>query len=150
VRKGAAKPDISSPDTFKRALLAASSITYLNPAQKGDSGYYFSKVLDRLGIADAIKPKTVIPKTTAAVGALVTSGEAQIAVLAIQHINFISPSGLELVGPLPSELQETMVFSAGILAAAGDRDASNALLAFLRGPEAGFVVRAKGMEPGNP
>lgn len=146
VRKGAAKPDVSSPEAFKRALLAAASITYLNPAQEGESGYLFAKVLDRLNIANEMKSKTVIPKTTAAVGGLVASGEAEMAVLALQHIQFISATGIELVGPMPSELQETMVFSAAIMKAATDARASSALLIFLRSPEAATVMRAKGMD----
>jgi molybdate transport system substrate-binding protein len=146
VKKGAAKPDISSPDALKRALLAARSITYLDPTQEGDSGYHFAKVLERFGIAEEVRRKAVIPKTTAAVGSLVATGEAEIAILAIQHIAFISNVGLELVGPLPSEVQETMVFSAAILSAAVDRDAANALIAFLCSSEARAVMRAKGME----
>ena len=147
VRKGAPKPDISSPESFKSALLGAKSITYLNPAQDGESGFLFARVLDRLGIATEMKSKTVIPKTTGAVGGLVVNGDAEIAVLAVQHIQFISGAGIELVGRLPSNLQETMVFSAAILTSAKNTEASRVLLNFLRTLEATTVMKEKGMDP---
>lgn len=147
VRKGAPKPDISSPEAFKNVLLGAKSITYLNPAQDGESGFLFTRVLDRLGIASEMKSKTVIPKTTGAVAAVVVNGDAEIAVLALQHIQFISGAGIELVGPLPSDVQERMVFSAAIMTGARNTEASNALLNFLRTPEAATVMKAKGMDP---
>ena len=147
VRKGAPKPDISSPEAFKSMLLAAKSITYLNPAQDGESGFLFARVLDRLGIATEMKSKTVIPKTTGAVGGVVVNGDAEIAVLAVQHIQFISGVGIELVGPLPKDLQETMVFSGAIMIGARNTEASKALLDYLRTPEATTVMKAKGMDP---
>lgn len=147
VRKGAPKPDISSPEAFKRMLLAAKSITYLNPAQDGESGFLFTKVLDRLGIANEMKSKTVLPKTTGAVAGVVVNGEAEIAVLAVQHIQHISVAGLELVGPLPGDLQETMVFSAAVMTGAKNAEAAKALVDFLRTPEATMVIKAKGMDP---
>lgn len=147
VRKGAPKPDISSPEAFKNMLLAAKSITYLNPAQDGESGFLFARVLDRLRIATEMKSKTVIPETTGAVAGVVVNGDAEIAVLAVQHIQFISGAGIELVGPLPSDLQETMVFSAAIMTGARNTEASKMLLNFLRTPEAITVMKAKGMDP---
>ncbi len=147
VRKGAPKPDISSPEAFKNVLLGAKSITYLNPAQDGESGFLFTRVLDRLGIVTEIKSKTVIPRTTGAVAGVVVNGDAEIAVLALQHIQFISGAGIELVGPLPSALQETMVFSAAIMTGARNTEASSVLLNFLRTPEATTVMKAKGMDP---
>ena len=85
VRKGAPKPDISSPEALKRTLLAAKSISYVDPASGGASGIHFAKVLDRLGIANEMKSKTVFPnpKTPAEVGVLVANGEAEIGV----HVN---------------------------------------------------------------
>ena len=146
VRKGAAKPDISSSDAFKRTLLAAKSITYLNPAQAGDSGFHFVKVLDRLGITNEMKAKTVLPKATGAVSALIVDGEVEIAVLAVQHILFISVAGIEFLGPLPPELQETMVFSAAIMTGAKSVEASKALMEYLRTREATMVITSKGMD----
>jgi molybdate transport system substrate-binding protein len=113
IRKGAAKPDISSPEALKRTLLAAKSITYLNPADGGASGIHFAKVLDRLGIVNEIRPKTVFAPKAAAVGALVANGEAEIGV--IQYQLLFSVPGIEIIGPLPGDLQDTTVFSGAIM-----------------------------------
>ena len=150
VRKGAPKPDISSPDALKRTLLAAESISYVDPASGGASGIHFTKVLDRLGIANEMKSKTVFPnpKTPAEVGVLVANGEAEIGVHII--VELISVAGIDLVGPLPGDLQNTIVFSAAIMSGAKDATAAKALVNFLRTPEAVAVIKAKGMEPANP
>jgi molybdate transport system substrate-binding protein len=148
VRKGAPKPDISSPETLKRALLAAKSITYLNPADGGASGIHFAKVLDRLGIADEMKSKTVFAPKAGAVGVMVANGEAELGVLQFQLL-FTVP-GIEIVGPLPGDLQDSTVFSAAIMDGAKEAEASKALVNFLRTPEAAAVIKAKGMEPVTP
>lgn len=145
IRKGARSPDISSPEALKRALLAAKSITYLNPADGGASGIHFAKVLDRLGIASEVRSKTVLAPKTSAVGALVASGAAEIGF--IQHQLLLSIPDIEIIGPLPGELQETTIFSGAIMAGVTDREASQALIIFLRSPEAALVIKAKGMEP---
>jgi molybdate transport system substrate-binding protein len=150
IRKGAPKPDISSPDALKRTLLAAKSISYVDPASGGASGIHFIKVLDRLGIANEMKSKTVFPnpKAPAEVGVLVANGEAEIGVHII--VELISVAGIDLVGPLPGDLQNTIVFSAAIMSGAKDATAAKALVNFLRTPEAVAVIKAKGMEPANP
>ena len=150
IRKGAPKPDISSPDALKRTLLAAKSISYVDPASGGASGIHFATVLDRLGIANEMKAKTVFPnaKTPAEVGVLVANGEAEIGVHII--VELISVAGIEIVGPLPGDLQNTIVFAAAVMASAKDADAAKALVNFLRAPEAVAVIKAKGMEPANP
>jgi molybdate transport system substrate-binding protein len=150
VRKGAPKPDISSPDALKRTLLAATSIAYGDPASGGASGIHFAKALDRLGIAHEMQAKTVFPnpKTPAAVGVLVANGEAEIGVHIIQEV--MSVAGIDVVGPLPGDLQNTIVFAAAIMASAKDAEASKALVNFLRTPEAAAVIKAKGMEPATP
>lgn len=148
VRKGTPKPDISSADALKRALLAAKSIAYLNPADGGASGIHFAKVLDRLGIANEMKSKTIFALKTSAVGAAVSNGEAEIGVLQFQLL--FSVPGIEIVGPLPGDLQESTVFSAAIVGGARELDASKALIKFLRSPEAAAVIKAKGMEPASP
>ena len=147
IRKGAPKPDISSPDALKRTLLAAKSISYVDPASGGASGIHFIKVLDRLGIANEMKSKTVFPnpKAPAEVGVLVAKGEAEIGVHII--VELISVAGIDLVGPLPGDLQNTIVFSAAIMSGAKDATAAKALVNFLRTPEAVAVINAKGMEP---
>ncbi len=146
VRKGAPKPDISTPEALKRALLAAKSITYLDPAAGGTSGVHFAGVLDRLGIAAEMKPKTVLHPNARAAGVLVANGEAEIGINLIQEL--IPLPGIELIGPLPGDLQNTIVFAAAAMTGAVDAAAVKALIDFLRTPEAAVVIKAKGMEPG--
>jgi molybdate transport system substrate-binding protein len=150
IRKGAPKPDISSPDALKRTLLAAKSISYVDPASGGASGIHFVKVLDRLGIADEMKSKTAFPnpKSPAEVGVLVANGEAEIGVHII--VELIPVAGIDIVGPLPGDLQNTIVFDAAVMASAKDAEAANALLHFLRTPDAVTVIKAKGMDPATP
>ena len=145
IRKGAQRIDISSPEALKRTLLASKSVTYLNPADGGASGIHFTRVLDRLGIANEMKPKTVFAPKAGAVGAMVANGEAEIGV--IQYQLLYSVPGIEIVGPLPGDLQETTVFSAAVMDGARSREASRALIIFFRSPEATAVIKGKGMEP---
>jgi molybdate transport system substrate-binding protein len=147
VRKGTPKPDISSSEALKRALLTAKSIAYPNPELGGPTGIHFDKMLDRLGIGNEMKPKTVFPKTPggAEVGGLVARGEAEIGVHQVQEL--MPVAGIEMVGLLPADLQNTYVFSAAVMAGAKDIGASKALIDFLRTPEAAVVIKAKGMEP---
>jgi molybdate transport system substrate-binding protein len=148
VRKGAPKPDISSPEALKRTLLAAKSITYSDPAQGGASGVHFAKVLNRLGITSEMQPKTVFLPKAGLVGVLVANGEAEIAVQPFPEL--VPVAGIEIVGPLPGDLQDTTVVSAAIMAGARDAEAAKALVNFLRTPEAAAVIKAKGMEPATP
>jgi molybdate transport system substrate-binding protein len=148
IRKGTPKPDISSPEALKRTLLTAKSITYLNPADGAASGIHFAKVLDRLGIASEMKSKTIFSPSTGAVGVLVANGEAEIGVLQYQLL--FSVPGIEIIGPLPGDLQDSTVFSAAIMSSAREAEASKAFITFLRTPEAVAVIKAKGMEPSIP
>src|SRR5215475_42349 len=150
VRNGAPKPDISSHEALKRTLLAAKSIAYSNPAGGASSGIHLAKVLDRLGIASEMKSKTVFPdpKSPAEVGVVVANGDAEIGVHIVQEL--MPVSGIEIVGPLPGDLQDTIVFSAAILTGAKDIAAAKALVDFLRTPESAKVIKAKGMEPATP
>ena len=148
IRKGAPKPDISSPDAFRRTVLAAKSITYLNPADGGASGIHFAKVLEQLGIANEMKPKTILAAKIDAVGAMLASGEAEIGVLQYQLL-FEVP-GIEIVGPLPGVLQNSTIFSAAVLNDAKETEASKALITFMRSPQAQALIKAKGMEPAKP
>jgi len=141
VRAGTAKPDIGSVDSFKRTLLNAKSVTY---AGEGATGIYFTKLLDRLGIAAEMKPKLKPMQSPAPLQA-VAKGEAELVVGAISPI--LATSGVELAGPLPGELQTYIRFAAGVGTAAKDVDAARALVKFLTSPEAAQVITAKGMEP---
>ena len=147
VRNGAPKPDISSPEAFKRTLLAAKSIAYSNPAGGASSGIHFATVLDRLGIANEMKSKTIFPKS-GRVGVLVANGEAELAVAQIQELMLVA--GIEIIDPLPGDLQDTIIFSAAIMASSRDTEASRSLVNFLRTPQATAVINAKGMEPATP
>src|SRR4051812_20630156 len=126
VRVGARKPDIGSAEAFKQTLLAARAISY---SKTGISGVYFPTVLDRLGMTDAVKAKTVIPTPGVPVGEIVARGEADIGV---QQISELLPvPGIEVVGPLPASLQKLTVFSAGIFATAKEADIAKRLVAAL-------------------
>jgi molybdate transport system substrate-binding protein len=146
VRKGAAKPDISSPEAFKRALLATKSITHGNPAYGGLSGIHVVKVLDRLGISEQMKPRTVLLNKSGLAAVFVANGEAEIVIQPIQELVVVP--GIDIVGPLPYELQDTVAYPAAIMANAKDAEASKALVNFLRTPEAAVLIKAMGMEPG--
>lgn len=148
VRKGSAKPDISSPEALKRTLLAARSITYLDPKAGGASGIHFAKVLDRLGIAEEMKGKTIFAPNADEVGVMVAKGDAEIGVLQFQLL--FSAPGVEIVGPLPGDLQNSTVFAAAIMGGVKNAEAPRALMTYLRTPEAAATVTAKGMEPASP
>jgi molybdate transport system substrate-binding protein len=140
VRAGAPKPDISSVDAFRRAVLQAGSVTYSD----GPSGLYIAGLMDRLGLASAIKTKTRL--TTGPVAELLARGEAE---LGLQQIVAILPvKGADLVGPLPGELQNVIVYAAGISAATQQSAAAADLIRFLATPEVVRIIRTKGLEPG--
>src|ERR1700676_767472 len=141
VKSGAPKPDISSSDAVKRALLAAKSIAYSDSA----SGVYVStEMFEKLGIAEAMKDKAKkIPATP--VGEIVARGEAE---LGFQQISELKPvQGIDIVGPLPNELQKVTVFSAGIATVSKEPEAARALIKFLSSPAARDTSIKSGMEP---
>jgi molybdate transport system substrate-binding protein len=144
VKAGAPKPDIATVDDFKRALLAAKSVAYIDPAAGGSSGIYVAKLLQQLGIADAVNAKAKLIQG-GAVATHIADGEAE---LGLHQISEILPiKGVSLVGPLPAEIQNYTVYAGGIGAGAHDPAAARALLARLTGPDAAAVLKAKGMEP---
>jgi molybdate transport system substrate-binding protein len=151
VRRGAARPDISSVVSFKRALLAAKSIAYADPASGSPSGNHLMKILDRLGIASEVARRARVIGAGAGgsvvvVCEAVANGDAEIG---IQQIAEILPvEGVELAGPLPSELQQLTAFSAAVAASARHPDAARRFVAFITSPSVAGVIRAKGMEPG--
>jgi len=137
VRAGAPKPDIGSVEAFKAALLKAKSITYL-PVPG------VPQLIDRLGLEDAIAPKVTIPDTDTS-SELVARGQIELGVLAVTQM-FTTP-GVELVGPLPPEIQFYTSFGGAVSATSKAPDAARNLLNFLRGPTAIPVIKAQGMEP---
>jgi molybdate transport system substrate-binding protein len=144
VKEGTPKPDISSVDAFKKALLAAKSVAYIDPAAGGSSGIYVAGLLDRLGVAAEVKPKAkLIPG--GAVAEHIARGEAE---LGIHQISEILPvKGVTLVGPLPADIQNYTVYAAGLGAHGKESEAAKALLKTLSGPAAADVLKSKGMEP---
>jgi len=144
-RAGAAKPDIGTIDAFKRTLLSAKSIVYADPAKGGVSGIVFARALERLGIADEMKAKTIlVPGAQAA--EVVAKGEAELGVA--QGSEIVPVAGAQLVGPLPGELASTTVFAAGVGAESKSPAAAKVLIEFLTGPQAAATFKAKGFEPG--
>jgi molybdate transport system substrate-binding protein len=144
VKAGAPLPDIGSVDAFKRTLLAAKSVAYIDPAAGGSSGIYVGKLLERLGIAKEVNAKAKLIHG-GAVADHIAASEAEIGVHQISEI--LAVKGAVLVGPLPAEIQNFTVYSAGVGTAAEDADAASALVRFLAGPHAGPIIKAKGMEP---
>jgi len=144
IRAGAPKPDISTVDALKQTLLAAKSIVYADPAKGGASGVYFARVVDKLGLAEQLKPKTIlVPGAQAA--ELVAKGEAEIGVAQTSEI--VPVAGAEVLGPLPGDLNSVTLFTAAIGAGTKVPDAAKALIAFLTGPVAKPVFAAKGFQP---
>jgi molybdate transport system substrate-binding protein len=141
VRAGLLKPDISSADALRRALLAANTIGY----STGPSGDYVVAMFETLGIADAIKPKLRQAPTTMLVADIIASGEAEIG---FHQENELSQApGVDYVGPLPPELQERTWRSGGIMTGAQSQQAGRQLLEFLSSPAAAPVIRKHGLEP---
>jgi len=142
VRAGALKPDISSSEALKQAVLAAKSIGY----STGPSGLHVISVFERMGVADQIKSKLKQVPSGIRIGAFLTSGEAEIGFQQISEL--IHAPGVDYVGPLPADLQKTTVYSAGIHAKATLPEAGRELVKVLTGPLAAPVIKKQGMEPG--
>ena len=142
VRADAAKPDISSADGLKHALLAARSIAVTDPASGGVAGVYIADVFRRLGIAEQLQPKLKLTRGQRN-AEFVASGETEMAIQLSSEIRVVP--GIEFI-PLPAEFQRIFVFSAALGSNAGEVDASRALLQLLSGPEAIAVMQAKGMD----
>ena len=143
VGAGAPKSGIGSVEAFKRALLNAKSVAH---SAEGPSGVYFRSLLDRLGIAEEMKPK-LKPLSGDALAKAVPSSQAE---LIVSSMPDILAEGIVLVGPLPAELQSYIRFAAGVGANAKEAKAAEVLIKFLTAPAAIPVINAKGMEPGSP
>jgi molybdate transport system substrate-binding protein len=141
VKAGSPKPDISTADAVKRALLAAKTVAYSDSA----SGVYIStEMFGNLGIADEMKDKArKIPATP--VAEIVARGEAE---LGFQQISELKPiPGIDIVGPLPENLQKVTVFSAGIASVSKEPEAAKALIKFLGSAAARETIINSGLEP---
>jgi molybdate transport system substrate-binding protein len=140
VARGAPKPDIGTPETFQQAMLNAKSIAH---SKTGASGLYFASLIERLGLADALRPK--IKVEDGIVGKFAARGEVEIAVQQISEL--MQAEGVDIVGPLPDALQSITIFSAGVFAGSVQSAAAKAFVAHLASPAVAPVIRQKGMEP---
>jgi molybdate transport system substrate-binding protein len=141
VRAGAARPDIGTTEALRRTLLAAPSVATI-PASA--AGAQLLRLFDRLGIADAMKAKTKAQPAPPDVVKALVSGEAELAVFLT---NTLLAPGVDLVGPLPAEVQQEVFYRAALAADAAEPDAARAFIAFLATPAATAVIAAKGMVP---
>jgi len=142
VRAGLPKPDISSGEAVKNAVLAAKSVAY----SSGPSGFYLADLFKKMGIAGQIKDKLKQTPSGVQVGEVVARGEADLGFQQVSELLHLK--GIHYLGPLPADIQHTTVFSAGLHTAAPAPDAAKALMKFLTAPEAAPVIRRSGMEPG--
>lgn len=146
VREGAPKPDVSTVDAFKDALLKAKTVAYIDPASGGSSGIYLDKLFERLGVADQVRPKAKLKKG-GYVADLLLNGEAE---LGLHQISEIVPvKGVVLVAPLPKEIQNYTTYSAGLSAASDKKDIAQALMKAFTSEAAAAALKEKGMEPAN-
>jgi molybdate transport system substrate-binding protein len=142
IRAGAPKIDISSAEGIKKALLAAKTIAY----SAGPSGVHIAALIQKWGLTDQLKSKIVPPRPNVPIGVVVAGGDADIG---FQQVSELLPvKGIDYLGPLPPDIQEVTVFSAGVHKGAGAADAGRALLKYLTAPEAAPVIKKTGMEPG--
>jgi molybdate transport system substrate-binding protein len=142
VRAGARKPDISTAEAFKRTLLEARSIASI-PATA--TGAYLATVYERLGIAEEVKARMKAQLEPLQIPVAIDKGEAELAVFIL---NILTDPRLDVVGPLPADLQREIVYKAGIAASAGDATAAKAFITYLMSPDGAAVIKAKGMTPG--
>ena len=145
VKTGTPKPDVSTPDAFKKSLLSAKVVSYSNPASGGASGVYIAKQIDKMGIADQLKDKTKFPPSGGFSGTLLVSGDADIAIQSKPEL--LSIPGVEVVGPLPGDMAFTVVYAAGVQSGAAQADVAKAFVNFLKSSEAQAVFKAKGYDP---
>jgi molybdate transport system substrate-binding protein len=148
VRAGASSPDLSTPDTFKAALLKARSVSYVNPASGGTSGTYFEGLLQRMGIAEAMKAKIVYRTQGSEVADAVAKGEAE---LGISFTSELQPNkGVKVAGTLPAAIQLPTIYAAAIPTSAASGDAARAFLRTIAGPEGRAAFTKAGLEPLGP
>jgi molybdate transport system substrate-binding protein len=144
IKSGGSAPDISSVAAFRAAMLRARKVAYINPASGGSSGIYVARLFQRLGIADAMAPKSVLVDGGLAARA-VLDGRADIVVQQISEV--IAVPGITLVGPLPAKIQNQTIYAGAVAADTSAPAASRAFLAAMAGPDARSALKAKGMLP---
>ena len=145
VAKGAAAPDVATPDAFKKALVEARSVAYTDPAEGGTSGIYFAGVAERFGIGDALKKKALLTKGGREAAIEVAEGRAEMAIVFISEA--MALKGVKLAGMLPPPLQEYSAYAAAIPASSTDAAAARAFIAALTSAAMAERWRANGFEP---
>ena len=148
-KPGAPRPDISTPEALKAALLAAKSIVHSDPARGGAGAINSIAMFEQLGIAAEMKAKTIYPRehSPAGVAREVIEGRAE---LAMNQVHEIVESGLALVGPFPPRLERTVVFAAAPARSTTQAEAARAFVEYLGGPEGARLLGAHGLEPPTP
>jgi molybdate transport system substrate-binding protein len=141
VRSGAPPPDISSADAVKKSVLAANSVAY----SAGASGTYLISMFQKLGVYDQVRSKLATVKPGEPIGEVVARGDADIGFHQVSEL--IPVKGIQIVGPLPPELQHITVFSGGIHSEAKEQDASRSLIKFLTAPAALMSIKNHGLDP---
>jgi molybdate transport system substrate-binding protein len=145
VRAGAPLPDLSTAESFKAALLAARSVSYVTPAVGGTSGTYFAGLLERMGIAEAMASKTVFRTLGSAVADAVAAGDAELGVTFTSELQ--QNPGVKIAGPLPASIQLPTIYAAGIATGAPNREPAAALLRALTGPAWRATLTKAGLQP---
>jgi molybdate transport system substrate-binding protein len=141
VQRGAQRPDIGSAEALKRVLLAAKSFSY----STGTSGVYLAAPFESMGIAGDIKAKSRQVPLGATVRPIIASGEVEIGFQQMSELLHVD--GINVIGPLPAEIQHTTVISCGIAAAAEEPDGARALVEFLAAPTARDAIERAGLQP---
>jgi molybdate transport system substrate-binding protein len=144
VKDGASKPDIASVESFRRTLLAARRIAYIDPASGGSSGIYVAGLLDRLGIGEQMHGKSVLVRGGYSADRVV-SGEADLAIQQISEL--LAVKGVTLAGPLPADIQNYTTYSAAVAANSPKAAAAKILIDILQGPAGDAAIGSRGMEP---
>ena len=143
IKQGAPVPDISEPDGFKKALMAARAIAYIDPASGGSSGIYVAQLFQQMGIADQLKPKSVLVQGGLAAERIV-DGKADVALQ--QSSELMGMPGVQFVGPIPLMLQNYTIYSGGVALGSRNRAAADSLLLALANPENGKLLKSKGLD----
>jgi molybdate transport system substrate-binding protein len=142
VKAGAPKPDVSSGEALKKALIAAKSVGY----STGPSGVYMASLFEKWGIADQVKAKAKITQPGVPVATVVRSGEAEIGFQQVSEL--IHEAGIDFLGPLPNDIQRITTFSGGIHSASKEQAAAKALQTFLTAPARADTLKKHGLSPG--
>jgi molybdate transport system substrate-binding protein len=145
VRAGAPAPDLATPEAFRSALLAASTISYSDPTAGGSAAAYFATLLELLGIADVVNAKAKLGRNGHHVAELVAGGQAELGISFLSELMAIA--GVTIAGPLPAELQNYTVYAGAVPVASRAGEVGRALIAWITRPEADHAWRAAGLAP---